>query len=64
MRNKPQKPMPPVPPAGRTRKGPGGATTPDADTAPKPSPRQDTDDRGDHGRIKQNTRNQGYQQDR
>jgi len=58
------KPMPPVPPAGRSRKGPGATSKPDADTASKPAASDDTDDRGDRGNIKQNTRNQGYQQDR
>ncbi|AWK88810.1 hypothetical protein [Azospirillum thermophilum] len=59
--------MPPVPPAGRSDKGPGGATDPSAD---------DTNDRGNRevpanlkeqdrqGDIKQNTTHQGYQQDR
>jgi len=58
------KPMPPVPPAGRSPKRPAADARPDADTAPKPGPEQETDDRGDHGNIKQNTRNQGYRQDR
>lgn len=59
-----RKPMPPVPPAGRSPKGPGQTVEADPDTAPDPSASESTDDRGAHGNIKQNTRNQGYQQDR
>lgn len=56
--------MPPVPPASRNPKSPRGTAAPDPDTAPEPSGSENTDDRGTHGNIKQNTRNQGYQQDR
>ena len=57
---------PPVPPAGRSPKGPGNqAESPasssrgDADRPPDNLKEQDR-----QGNIKQNTTNQGYQQDR
>ncbi|MFC3629376.1 hypothetical protein ACFOM8_07945 [Paracoccus angustae] len=58
--------LPPVPPANRSTKGPGdpakrGAPTDDA----VPDPRQrNLDQQGRQGNIKQNTTNQGHQQDR
>ena len=58
---------PPVPPAGRSPKGPGKQAEPpasssdrgDADRPPDNLKEQDR-----QGNIKQNTTNQGYQQDR
>ena len=55
--------MPPVPPANRSPKGPGGAARPDTDTSKEQAP-ENLDEQGRHGNIKQNTTNQGYQQDR
>ena len=58
--------MPPVPPAGRSDKGPGGAPDPaggsDAATSKPTTDNLAEQDR--QGNIKQNTTNQGYQQDR
>jgi hypothetical protein len=58
--------LPPVPPAGRSPKGPGNQAEP-----PAPSDRKGADEgrenlkeQGRQGNIKQNTTNQGYQQDR
>jgi hypothetical protein len=58
--------MPPVPPASRSPKGPGDQAEPptssdtdDTDQAPENLKEQDR-----QGNIKQNTTNQGYQQDR
>lgn len=58
--------MPPVPPAGRSDKGPGNTTqAPEADQAannravPENLAEQDR-----QGAVKQNTTNTGYQQDR
>lgn len=58
--------LPPVPPANRSPKGPGGpakgAVQTDADI---PDPRQrNLAEQGRQGNIKQNTTNQGHQQDR
>jgi hypothetical protein len=58
--------MPPVPPANRSPKGPGDAST------PEPQPRQpehgnrerNLAEQGRQGNIAQNTTHQGYQQDR
>ena len=60
--------MPPVPPAGRSPKGTGGAPDPEqrAD-APMPDHRpvpENLREQGRQGNIHQNTRNKGYQQDR
>ena len=55
---------PPVPPANRTPKGTGSdpkAKAPDIKPAKAP---QNLREQGDAGNIVQNTRNQGYQQDR
>ena len=55
---------PPVPPANRTPKGTGSdpkAKKPDIKPAKAP---QNLREQGDAGNIEQNTRNQGYQQDR
>lgn len=58
--------MPPVPPAGRSDKGPGGAPDPagggDAATIKPIADNLAEQDR--QGNIKQNTTNRGYQQDR
>jgi hypothetical protein len=58
--------LPPVPPASRSPKGPGdqaeAPTSTDrkrADQAP-----EDLKEQGRQGNIRQNTTNQGYQQDR
>jgi len=59
--------MPPVPPANRSPKGPGSDPAVSADTAPdkKMEDRQrNLGEQGRQGDIKQNTTNQGYQQDR
>ena len=58
--------MPPVPPAGRSDKGPGDAPESAKDdravsNRTVPSNLKEQDHQGD---IKQNTTNQGYQQDR
>ncbi len=58
--------LPPVPPGNRSTKGPG---QPAASNAPQdtgaPDPRQrNVDKQGRQGNIKQNTTNQGHQQDR
>ena len=56
--------MPPVPPASRSPKSrdPGSHANPDDK---KPDDRQrNLDQQGRQGNIKQNTTNQGYQQDR
>ncbi|MCP3410568.1 hypothetical protein [Bradyrhizobium sp. CCGB01] len=54
--------MPPVPAEQRSNKGPGSdpATEPE-DKIPE---RENFDTQGRQGNIKQNTTNQGYQQDR
>jgi hypothetical protein len=54
--------MPPVPPEQRSDKGPGSDPKIDADEK-KPG-RENFDTQGRQGNIKQNTTNQGYQQDR
>jgi hypothetical protein len=55
--------LPPVPPANRSPKGPGA--TPNVSTNdPKAPPRENLAEQGRQGNIKQNTTNQGYQQDR
>ena len=59
--------MPPVPPANRSQKGTGADPAVSADTAPdkKMEDRQrNLGEQGRQGDIKQNTTNQGYQQDR
>lgn len=58
--------MPPVPPAGRSDKGPGGSPVSDegdAAAASKPTS-GNLAEQDRQGNIKQNTTNQGYQQDR
>jgi hypothetical protein len=56
--------MPPVPPASRSSKGPGGGKEVQADTSKKKGPPSNAAEQGRQGNIHQNTRHQGYQQDR
>lgn len=63
-----KKDIPPVPPAGRSNKGPGneGEVEKESDLksdAAEPR-RRNIDKQGRQGNIAANTRNQGYQQDR
>lgn len=60
------KPMPPVPPAGRTDKGPGtsGTRAPNDDTAQGRGAPENLGEQDRQGNIKQNTTHQGHQQDR
>jgi hypothetical protein len=57
---------PPVPPANRSRKGSG--SNPDVkterDRAKPPKKKENAAQQGDRANIRQNTTNQGYQQDR
>lgn len=57
--------MPPVPPAGRSPKGPGDQTVPPSanDAGGKGVP-DNLKEQDRQGNIAQNTTNQGYQQDR
>jgi hypothetical protein len=59
--------MPPVPPAGRSTKGPGkpskNPASMDATADKEPTPRN-LAEQDRQGNIQQNTTNQGYQQDR
>jgi hypothetical protein len=54
--------LPPVPPGNRSPKGPGASPEPDAGSQPKGT--KNSDQQGQNANIKQNTMNQGYQQDR
>jgi len=54
--------LPPVPPEQRSQKGPG--SDPDRTREDKIPGRENFDSQGRQGNIKQNTTNQGYQQDR
>jgi hypothetical protein len=54
--------MPPVPPEQRSNKGPG--SDPNFQIKEEIPGRENFDQQGRHGNIKQNTTNQGYQQDR
>lgn len=58
--------MPPVPPAGRTKKGPhdGPERQADRDTSKDKGPPENLAEQGRQGNINQNTHHQGYQQDR
>lgn len=57
--------MPPVPPDNQSRKGTGDSKQMSADQARQDQQRaQNPDQQGQQGNIKQNTTNQGYQQDR
>jgi hypothetical protein len=55
---------PPVPPANRSPKGPGAAPKVATDTSKHKPARENLRERGRQGNISQNTKNQGYQQDR
>jgi hypothetical protein len=55
--------MPPVPPANRSPKGPGWAPDVPVDTSKDGVP-ENLEEQDRQGNIKQNTTNQGYQQDR
>ena len=55
---------PPVPPASRSPKGPGGASETPVDTTHGKSVPENLDEQDRQGNIAQNTRNQGHQQDR
>jgi hypothetical protein len=59
---------PPVPSAGRTKKGPGAApgapSKADLDATEHHPEKRNLSEQGRQGNIRQNTRNQGYQQDR
>jgi len=56
--------MPPVPPASRSTKGPGGASKASPDTAKREAAPENTAEQDRQGNIAQNTHHQGYQQDR
>ena len=56
--------MPPVPPAGRSPKGPGDQTLPPKDAGGGDSVPGNLKEQDRQGNIAQNTTNQGYQQDR
>jgi hypothetical protein len=62
--------MPPVPPAGISNKGPRRADPQDRTAADDGAgqqhqpPPENLDEQDQQGNIKQNTTNQGYQQDR
>ena len=60
MANQPQ----PVPPAGRSPKGPGDNPEVAKDTGGKPGAPDNPAQQGQQGNTKQNTTHQGYQQDR
>jgi hypothetical protein len=53
--------MPPVPPDQRSNKGTGSG--PKVEKEEESPGRENFDTQGRHGNIKQNTTNQGYQQD-
>lgn len=61
---------PPIPPAGRSRKGPhdqqqaGRESAEKADVSETDERVRNLEQQGRQGNIAQNTRNQGYQQDR
>jgi hypothetical protein len=61
-KDQPMTKMPPVPPEQRSNKGPGA--DPKIDVEENVPGRENFDSQGRHGNIKQNTTNQGYQQDR
>lgn len=57
--------LPPVPPAGRSQMGTGeNARTDPRDHSADGKDRRNLSQQGRQGNIGQNTRNQGYQQDR
>jgi len=59
---------PPVPPAGRSDKGPGASpeaqNTSDLHPSERGAPLSNVDKQGQQGNSKVNTTHQGYQQDR
>ncbi|HZS82375.1 MAG TPA: hypothetical protein VFA50_05865 [Stellaceae bacterium] len=59
---------PPVPPAGRSDKGPGGAREEDQpsdlERAGNRPQKKNLSEQGQTGNVAQNTRNKGFQQDR
>ena len=55
---------PPVPPENRSQKGTGEEKEVRKNIAPTRSKDQNPEQQGEQGNIKQNTTNQGYQQDR
>lgn len=55
---------PPVPPAGRSDKGPNLASEPPIDDAPGKLTPENLAEQDQQGNTKQNTTHQGYQQDR
>jgi hypothetical protein len=56
--------LPPVPPENRSPKGPGGEPEVKARQSPPDRRKRNLAEQGRQGNIKQNTTNQGYQQDR
>lgn len=56
--------MPPVPPDNQSRKGTGDDKQMSADQAPRRQRVENPNEQGQQGNIRQNTTNQGYQQDR
>ncbi|UPK30089.1 hypothetical protein [Bradyrhizobium sp. 195] len=57
--------MPNVPPDNQSRKGTGDPKQMPSDQGPRGQQRaENPDQQGEQGNIKQNTTNQGYQQDR
>ena len=55
---------PPVPPENRSQKGTGEEKEVRKNIGPTGSKDQNPEQQGEQGNIKQNTTNQGYQQDR
>ena len=55
---------PPVPPANRSPKGPGGAADVPVDNSKHRGKPENLREQGEQGNIAQNTTNHGYQQDR
>jgi hypothetical protein len=55
---------PPVPPANRSSKGPGGTPEVPKDTSKRKPVPENIEEQGRQANITQNTTNQGYQQDR
>lgn len=56
--------MPPVPPASRSKHGPNDPHVPIDDHKGREDAPGNVSEKGDAANIHQNTRNQGYQQDR
>lgn len=57
--------IPPTPPENRSPKGTGDSKTPARDQAPHGKQRpENPHQQGQQANIRQNTKNQGYQQDR